>query len=550
MSSSQGAQSQGSILASIPFAKFSHTSNPPEAVKFTWNHVGRSDLDFIIHSSRIALDDGTYENRRVMKITAGADILVRRVQLKFRNDADFADALNLMKSLGFHITQSPPIKSTVVRSSLTDVVDSSSANFSATQQSALQSKTNGINRWTTHSSNAPTQSSTLSQLAVPERPYSVDSSMLGRSSLPSIGTSRPSEHLTRPSTANSHSLGRTHSLSYTESLHSSHTDCVSQPKIATDHQPPHSQSQHLLAQTSNQVSIPPHSLDEASVFTNAIDSAYSRSTSIRNGDIPVELSSHTLSSASCEPSRSASTPAYSTDINSLNIPPKRALPFARPHTAAPMIVCELGQNPVNGIQTRSGSNIQEEEISPLAAKTLTSMPPSASSGLQSKEMTTRKRNNTSSNGRQPAAKRSKMSSQGTQTQTLSGRDHTTGMGRATGNEVADNGTGRCSEVTPILSDYLQHLLAFLTQDKTPSPPKEIWEIPGYADADEEARETILNDFICANLENTDFRKLCEDTELAWRRVGLVSFICRRWISLTLEDMSQMTSAVGANNLSS
>jgi hypothetical protein len=31
---------------------------------------------------------------------------------------------------------------------------------------------------------------------------------------------------------------------------------------------------------------------------------------------------------------------------------------------------------------------------------------------------------------------------------------------------------------------------------------------------------IVNDFICANLENTDFLRLCEDTEKAWRRIGL------------------------------
>lgn len=77
MFSSQGAQYQGSILASIPFAKFSHTSNPPEVLRFTWNHIGRSDLAFVILSSRVALDEGTYRNRTFMKVMAGVDLLVR-----------------------------------------------------------------------------------------------------------------------------------------------------------------------------------------------------------------------------------------------------------------------------------------------------------------------------------------------------------------------------------------------------------------------------------------------------------------------------------------
>ncbi|KAH8816124.1 hypothetical protein F5884DRAFT_209779 [Xylogone sp. PMI_703] len=152
MFSSQGISSQGSILASIPFTKFSHTTNSLEAVKFTWNHIGRSDLDFVVHKSRIALGDGSHGSQTIMKVTAGADILeeqnldslvhclqgynaskvsecpvqlvvkspfmamrypkdthtVRRIQLKFRSDADFTVALDCLTSVGLHVTQSPP----------------------------------------------------------------------------------------------------------------------------------------------------------------------------------------------------------------------------------------------------------------------------------------------------------------------------------------------------------------------------------------------------------------------------------------------------------
>jgi hypothetical protein len=67
---------------------------------------------------------------------------------------------------------------------------------------------------------------------------------------------------------------------------------------------------------------------------------------------------------------------------------------------------------------------------------------------------------------------------------------------------------------------LNDLDAFITKHNPQPKAKELWESPGYAEADEEHRQTMLNDFICENLDNADFLQLCRDAEFSWRRIGL------------------------------
>lgn len=62
---------------SIPFAKFSHNTSPYGTRNFVWNHVGtRNDLDFIVREVKLVDDKGNYTNRVLMRLTAGAEILV------------------------------------------------------------------------------------------------------------------------------------------------------------------------------------------------------------------------------------------------------------------------------------------------------------------------------------------------------------------------------------------------------------------------------------------------------------------------------------------
>jgi len=69
--------SQDPNWVSIPIAKYSHNTSPYGTRHFVWNHVGvRNDLDFIVRDTRVIDENGNYANRIVMKITAGADVLV------------------------------------------------------------------------------------------------------------------------------------------------------------------------------------------------------------------------------------------------------------------------------------------------------------------------------------------------------------------------------------------------------------------------------------------------------------------------------------------
>jgi len=165
----------------------------------------------------------------------------------------------------------------------------------------------------------------------------------------------------------------------------------------------------------------------------------------------------------------------------------------------------------------AGANVLIEEPSPLAAKSAAAARPASAGGLQSKATAAKKR----APPARPSSvnKRVKMVDQGTQTQTLSGRDHTAAMRSIPDTNAPDPIVVERPLVTPPES-YLGMLDEFVTKHKSRPAPKELWEAPGYAEADEEQRHVIINDFICENLENKDFLLLCEDTEKAWRRIGL------------------------------
>jgi hypothetical protein len=161
----------------------------------------------------------------------------------------------------------------------------------------------------------------------------------------------------------------------------------------------------------------------------------------------------------------------------------------------------------------------EEHPSPLAAKSAAAIRPASATGLQSKASATKKR--ASLPGSRPTSvnKRPKVVDQGTQTQTISGRDHTIINQTAVLTEAVN--TVPIETPTPgPPENYLNTLDAFVTKYKARPSPIELWEVPGYAGADIEARHHLLNNFICQNLENPDFLQLCQDTELAWRRIGL------------------------------
>jgi hypothetical protein len=119
----------------------------------------------------------------------------------------------------------------------------------------------------------------------------------------------------------------------------------------------------------------------------------------------------------------------------------------------------------------------------------------------------------------PASKQArKMVDRATQTQTLSGRDHTAPLALTTA--VGRPPSARIGEAIQPPDSFMNEIEAFVSKRKHLPAPQELWQRPGYAEASPEERQAIINDFICENLDNEDFLKLCEDTGNVWRRIGL------------------------------
>lgn len=164
---------------------------------------------------------------------------------------------------------------------------------------------------------------------------------------------------------------------------------------------------------------------------------------------------------------------------------------------------------------------RQKEPSPLAAKSAVVIRSSTAADLQSKVMTTAMRKRPSATELdilQVSKQARKMVDRATQTQTLSGRDHTAPLALAT--VVGRSSSATTEEAIQPPDSLMTEIEAFVSKHKHRPAPQELWQRPGYAEASPEERQAIINDFICENLDNEDFLKLCEDTGNVWRRIGL------------------------------
>jgi hypothetical protein len=224
---------------------------------------------------------------------------------------------------------------------------------------------------------------------------------------------------------------------------------------------------------------------------------------------------------------------------SANLPTKPPTPVPKPtkkrvaQRKPPVVkISEIARSPPlekgGNADAAASQTMPQDEPSPLAAKSAaaTPRPASASSALQSKAAPKKRAAPARPTS---ASKRPKMVDQATQTQTLSGRDHTSALLSFRNEEPPPPiaAPTPCSTPAPPPQapppppeSYLDAVDAFVTKHKARPPLQELWERPGYAEADVEQRHLLLNNFICENLENKDFLQLCEDTANAWRRIGL------------------------------
>ncbi|KAJ8063014.1 hypothetical protein OCU04_008259 [Sclerotinia nivalis] len=158
-----------------------------------------------------------------------------------------------------------------------------------------------------------------------------------------------------------------------------------------------------------------------------------------------------------------------------------------------------------------GVPILSEEPSPptlriVAALSTSDLP----SKLQAKEITARERL-VSTPLNKPTTP--KMIDGSTQTQTLSGRDHTAALKPVQSASVVEAPSN-----LPTAFVLQEDLDLFISRYGSRS---QINLPPNYNNVPAEERHKMLNDFIIKNLENEDFLKMAQDMDVSWRRMGLM-----------------------------
>ncbi|KAG9241256.1 hypothetical protein BJ878DRAFT_398982, partial [Calycina marina] len=111
----------------------------------------------------------------------------------------------------------------------------------------------------------------------------------------------------------------------------------------------------------------------------------------------------------------------------------------------------------------------------------------------------------------------KMVDASTQTQTLTGQDHTSTPEQSNIAKTPQS----CHPVSPP-QDFNDTLEGYISKHACPAPRErqmELWETPGYADMDDEERNALFHDFVCENLDNKDFLQLLGDMHVAWQKAG-------------------------------
>lgn len=217
--------------------------------------------------------------------------------------------------------------------------------------------------------------------------------------------------------------------------------------------------------------------------------------------------------------------------------PKKRIAQRKPpvsKAAIPISGERTGTNaPIEVEHTASNNAIIQDETSPLAAKSAAAAltrPSSAPLGLPSKAAAPVKKR-TATPRPPPVNKRPKMVNQSTQTtpnmerevhwaakQVLSNHD----VPELAQNTLSPAATAAIPPTPP--ESYVKAVDDFITKYKdrpAPAKPVEIWETAGYDEMDEEKRLDLINEFLCKNLENPQFIKLCEDMEHSWRRIGFM-----------------------------
>ncbi|PBP20944.1 hypothetical protein BUE80_DR008250 [Diplocarpon rosae] len=505
---------------------------------------------------------------------------MRKIQLRFRNDPDCAKASGIMRDLGLSINEvgnsqpaqtSRPVVSPT-RSLLLPLPGAESAgSVGLLQESRPVSALASLGQLSQDRSYSILSSSPHFGFKVPERPVTSESrrdlSFLTSKEAPpdSASMATPDPHLLRTSF-----IPEPEKSSYFSQI-----ERELQPRELSQPARQDFGAGSMVNQSSSmylrQVQVQREDNADKSCLPSSSPFFNTPLTSIRHPEPSLRDPSWVSSQ------RPASTPA---DLEDLVMPPRRKLPFERPDPtvrsssaitfpalpkptpvsrtsprkdteskmqpvtkAAPTKRVAQRKGPVakptasslnasSPIKLAASENIiappqpREDDSSPLAAKSAaaaaaTSRPASVASGMVSKTQAPSKKRVTTPILPPPSNKRLKMASKATQTETLIS---------SCPNVTGQNDAAQCDNVRELVPDvvtaasppdtYLNDLDTFIAKHKERPALKEIWQTPGYAEADAEHRQMIVDDFICQNLESADFLQLCVDMETAWRKIGL------------------------------
>lgn len=188
------------------------------------------------------------------------------------------------------------------------------------------------------------------------------------------------------------------------------------------------------------------------------------------------------------------------------------------------------------------NSVWQEEPSPLASKSAAIVRPSTAPGLKSKAMASRKRPNEEA-PKWALAKRVKMIDSSTQTQTLSGRDHTAAISRtstivpepvlpAPVTVPAPNPAAPVpvpaptppppeivSEAKGPIEGFLDELGRFVPKDSGKIKPVELYEVSLWDKATEGERQSMTESWICEQIDDPAFIEMCKHVDEVWKKIG-------------------------------
>ncbi|KFZ07100.1 hypothetical protein V501_06776 [Pseudogymnoascus sp. VKM F-4519 (FW-2642)] len=585
----------------------------------------------------------------------GSPSMVQRFQLRFKDNKQYFEALNILKRAGLQIKESTHEPKQDAPSQDLNVAYNRSLPPSSTQPLSVGHPdnhqkpqfavpTSESSRSFTqfmNSSSIPPRSDTSSSLSMrpsstfsadlggprsssslgtlykddmasddfcfqppPPRPFSSTSFMKSsppiyasqietqqRATLTSLPCTEPPSDIVEPRKKQAYIPGPSLSLSSDEALSTGYDALERSPELPDTRQPLRGSTESLTTQPALNVSK----------MRRSATTQFEPSQNLGYSNEPVHLARQ--SSLSFSTTRPMSVPTVGDDLHiSLWIPPKRELPF--PKRKEPKKALETAKKPNKGTEDgpmlppesteapRSLANtttlpskqaeqqdkrvtvqrtntpptsklstvlevpdsdearptnalrnsVWQEEPSPLASKSAAIKRPSTAPGLKSKAMTSRKRPNEEA-PKWALAKRVKMVDSSTQTQTLSGRDHTAAFSRASTIPVepvlpapvtvpapeppapvptpAPPAPPReaVSEAKGPIEGFLDELGRFVPKDSGRIKPVELYEVSFWDKEKEGERQSMTESWICEQIDDPAFIEMCKHVNEVWKKIG-------------------------------